>query len=340
MKTVIAGDIGGTNTRLQAVQVEPTSKIYHTVFEREYSSHSFSNFHFILTDFIEAITKNLDLSLSTTDSCFAIAGPISSDENGIQVAKVTNLPWTIENKKIKDNFGFSSVRLINDFEAIAHGLITLTKNDFFQIQKGLPINTAPKIIIGAGTGLGVCQVIYHPTGYCVIPSEGGHCDFAPNNEQQIELLKFLLTQYTHLSYDRLLSGQGIENIFSFISANKGQCYSNFIDQVNNAADPAASISNAFSTEPLARETITLFMSIYGAQAGNLALTNLAYGGVFLAGGIAPKLIEQFQLPNFLDAFKHKGRMSALMSKFPISIIVNTGAGIRGAAVIAGKAGAT
>ncbi len=337
MKTVIAGDIGGTNTRLQVVQLEPASKTYHILLEKKYSSRLFDSFNSILTSFVEAIFQKLNLPLTAIDACFAIAGPISHKDN-TQTASVTNLSWIIESGKIKNSFGFSSVRLINDFEAIAHGLITLTKNDFFQIQEGRFINTAPKIIIGAGTGLGVCQVIYHSAGYCVIPSEGGHCDFAPNNEQQIELLKFLLTQYTHLSYDRLLSGQGIENIFSFVSATKGLYHSNFIDQVNNATDPAACISNAFSTEPLAKETITLFMSIYGAQAGNLALTNLAYGGVFLAGGIAPKLIEQFQSPDFLNAFKHKGRMSTLMNNFPINIIVNTETGIRGAAVIASKTG--
>jgi len=333
MKTVIAGDIGGTKTLLQIVKLEPQSKIYDIIFEKRYACQSYHTFEAILTDFINIVIQKFALKPASINACFAIAGPISSTDNS-QTAKVTNLTWQLDTQALITNYHFSDVTLINDFEAIAHGLSTLTHSDFFQLQSGKINTSAPKIILGAGTGLGVCQIIYHATGYNVIASEGGHCDFAPNNEQQIELLRYLLTRYSHLSYDRLLSGMGINNIFYFLVEQTNQHNADFVKLVNQSLDPAASISNAFKNDPLAEETIKIFLSLYGAQAGNLALTSLAYGGVYLAGGIAPKLIEQFELPHFLNAFKHKGRMSQLMSDFPINVIMNTDVGVRGAAVVA------
>ena len=247
---------------------------------------------------------------------------------------MTNLTWQIHSDDLKAKHPFHRVSLINDFEAVAHGLTTLGENDLVEIQKGNLKKNAPKVILGAGTGLGVCQIVYHDAGYSVLASEGGHCDFAPANEQQIQLLRFLLNRHSHVSYDRILSGLDILNIFSFLAEQHDELQSNFAQTVFNAKDPAAIISSSIKEQPLAKETIDIFMTIYGAQAGNFSLTSLPYGGVYIAGGIAPKLIEQFKSSDFLTAFKQKGRMSRLMEEFRISVIMNTQVGVNGAAVIA------
>ena len=336
MSKVIAGDIGGTKTLLQYVDLDLATSKYQVLFEKRYASGEFSAFNLILDDFVETLRSQSQINIDSTKACFAIAGPINKDGKK-QTAKVTNLTWTLDNQELKSSFSFASVELINDFEAIAHGLATLQSSDLVSLQQGHRKQNAPKLILGAGTGLGVCQIVYHADGYTVLPSEGGHCDFAPGNEAQIELLRFLLTKYPHLSYDRLLSGLGIHNIFSFLAHREALENGDFVQSVNQAEDPAAAISQAMNSQPLAQQAIDIFVEIYGTQAGNFALSSLPYGGVYLAGGIAPKLIEQLQRPHFLEAFKAKGRMSSLMENFPIEVIMNTQIGVRGAAVIAHNA---
>ena len=333
MKQVLAADIGGTKTLLQLVEIDLTYQYYKIIQQKKYSSKDYASFEIIVDDFI-SICRNKIKKLNSLNACFAIAGPIQTMHQNTQQASVTNLDWQINSAETCQRHGLANVRLINDFEAIAHGLRLLDNNDRVVIHQGDYQPNSPKLILGAGTGLGVCQIIYHNDSYRVIASEGGHSDFAPANPQQIRLLEFLAKKYAHLSYDRLLSGLGISNIFSFLVNEYQKENDAFVYEVKNALDPAEKISGSTDEQPLAKETIDIFMSIYGAQAGNFALTNLPYGGVHIAGGIAPKLINELKASDFLKSFKAKGRMSELMEKFPVSVIMDTEVGVKGAAVVA------
>ena len=331
MKTVLAGDIGGTKTLLQLVEIDVATAHYNVVHEQRYASQNYVDFDLIVKDFLSQIEQKITTTQSLP-ACFAVAGPIKNFNQDKQTASVTNLNWQLDSLELKTTHQLRKVSLINDFESIAHGLHILSEQDLVTLQTGQAQDKGVKLIMGAGTGLGVCQLVQHGSSYSVLASEGGHCDFAPADEQQTRLLLYLLKKYPHVSYDRILSGLGIENIFSFLANEQKKDNESFVTNTLAADDPAAQISNMVNEQPIAKETIAMFMSIYGAQAGNFALTALPYGGVYIGGGIAPKLIETLEGSNFLSAFKQKGRMNALMDAFPIHVIMDAQVGVKGAAV--------
>lgn len=325
---VIAGDIGGTKTLLQLAEAD--GKRCHALFERSYASRDYSSFEDVVRAFIDDSKGAQDKP--PVRACFGVAGPV----RGTSV-KVTNLPWDLQSSTLAELMGIESVRFINDFQAIGYSLPALDETDLVQLQAGDRDATGPRVIIGAGTGLGEGIVV--PTGgtWLSLPSEGGHVEFAPVDELQIELLRFMMARHPRVTYERILSGSGLVAIYEFLHTRSGAATdASQLEAVLATPDPAAKISEAamHDRDVVAREALDLFVSIYGAQAGNLALTALATGGVYMAGGIAPKILPSLQKGQFLSQFCAKGRMQVLLKSIPVYVITNQQAGLLGAALAA------
>ncbi len=310
---ILAADIGGTSTRL--LLKDGTD----TIAEQDFPSQNYPDLNTILESFLKAHTKTKPVA-----ACLAVAGPVRHGN-----ARVTNLPWVVNEADISEAFAIPRVRIINDFESVGYGLANLEPSDFHQLQTGLPDATGTRALIGAGTGLGVAIVTRCGKRWQVLPGEGGHVDFAPRNAMQQALLDYLLEQTARVSVEMLLSGPGLERIYEFI------CFQHDIDP-DSARRSAASISSTamMGMDPLAVKTLELFVEIYGAQAGNLALISLATGGVFIAGGIAPKILSLLGSERFLNAFCDKPPMQDLLRSIPIRVVLNTRCGLLGAVQVA------
>jgi len=329
MMRVLAGDIGGTSTRLCAADC--TAGVCRPQRKQQFASVSYAGLTQILSEFLQ------QESVSSFDAvCLAIAGPVRATSTGLS-AKVTNLPWQIESNALAHAFGFPRIRLINDFEAIGYGLPLLEASDFVVLQKGDPAPRGPRALIGAGTGLGQAILVRQGDQTVVIPTEGGHADFGPVDELQLELSRYLLRQYGHASYELVLSGPGLVRLYAFLRARGATAESAALAQAMQAGDPAAAITHAalHRGDPLAQQALDLFVRIYGAQAGNLALTAGAAGGIDIAGGIAPKIVSVLG-ENFLSAFRNKGNMMNYVSAIPVRVIMNTEVGLHGAMLVASR----
>lgn len=310
---ILAADIGGTSCRLL---IKDGSE---TVAEQDFPSQNYPDLNTILHTFLKT-----HADITPNAACLAVAGPVRHGS-----ARVTNLPWIIHETEISEAFSIPRVRIINDFEAIGYGLANLEPSDFYQLQTGLPDATGTRALIGAGTGLGVAIITRCGKRWQVLPGEGGHVDFAPRSAMQHALLDYLLQQTARVSVEMLLSGPGLERIYEFI------CFQHDIDP-DSARRSAASISSTalMGMDPLAVKTLELFVEIYGAQAGNLALTSMATGGVFIAGGIAPKILSLLDSEHFLNAFCDKPPMNELLQSMPIRVVLNTRCGLLGAEQVA------
>lgn len=308
---ILAGDVGGTKTLLMLAEIG--QGVPRTVHEARYENSQFDSLESILADF-------LGTRYHPVAACFAVAGPIDGRQ-----ASLTNLPWQIDADRLEKHFGFGQVRLINDFVAVGYGIEALGLDDLVQLQAGIPLAHAPRVVLGAGTGLGECLLVWGNGHYEVIASEGGHVDFAPADELQIGLLRWLQSNYGHVSYERILSGPGLVAIHDYLRADN--------QKLN---DPADVTDAAFAGEKIAMLALEMFIQIYGAQAGNLALTCLARGGVFIAGGIAPRIIDQIRAGGFMRAFLEKGRHARLVAEMPVQVVINPNVGLLGAASIAGR----
>ena len=326
---VLAGDIGGTSTRLCTAEcTEGACRLRHT---QQFASARYAGLAEILGEFLQ------QESVPSFDAvCLAVAGPVRSTSAG-QSAKITNLPWEIGSVALAQTFGFSRIRLVNDFEAIGYGLPMLGASDFVVLQKGDPVPHGPRAVIGAGTGLGQAILVWQGNQYAVIPTEGGRADFGPVDELQIDLARYLLRQYAHASYEMILSGPGLVRLYAFLRARGATAESTTVAQAMQAGDPAAVLTQAAlqQGDPLAQQALDLFVRIYGAQAGNLALASGATGGIDIAGGIAPKIISVLG-ENFLSAFRDKGAMAYYVSAIPVRVITNTEVGLYGAALVAAR----
>lgn len=322
---VLAGDIGGTKTLLQIADV--TADHYQVIYEQRFESQRYDDFLAMAQSFLGSAPHAAVAAIE--GACIAVAGPVDTTKAG-QQASVTNLPWHIEARPLAATLHLPRLLLINDFQAIGYGIGALISDDLVVLQSGQLQPRAPRMIIGAGTGLGVAQMIWQAGRYQVIPSEGGHIDFAPADEQQMALLRYMQRSFDHVSYDRILSGPGLAQIYAFLqeAAGAGASAQHPLLQRD---DPAAAISAAVGEDPVARVALEMFISIYGAQAGNLALLNLAFGGVYLAGGIAPKIINHLAAGGFIKAFASKGRMANLMTGIPVAVIAHPKVGVMGAA---------
>jgi glucokinase len=324
---ILAGDIGGTNARLAYFQ--PQNGDFHLVTERVFPSREYKEFGDIVSHFLK------DSGLRPEVACFGIAGPVREGR-----VETSNLPWIIEQSRLARQIQVPTTLLINDLEANAWGIGGLISKDL------TPLNSVAKsvgnqAVIAPGTGLGEAGLFWDGNQYQVFACEGGHADFAPQGDLQIELLKFLARRFGHVSYERVLSGPGLVNVYEFLQKRGGEEPAGFAAQ-RSKGDPAAAISQAAlnGTNRLAEEALDLWTSVYGAEAGNLALKAMATGGIFLGGGISPKILPKLTGPVFMDAFLQKGRLRPMLESIPVHVITNDKAGLLGAARCAAAKGST
>jgi glucokinase len=310
---IVAGDIGGTKTLLQLVELSATGRT--VVREARYESGAYRTFEAMLAEFLAGGAPG-----PIDGACFAVAGPVIDRR-----AQVTNLTWGLDAGALAVAFSIARVALINDFYAVALGVPLLTPADLLSLHPGTRVPYAPIAILGAGTGLGEANLVFEGTKWIVVPSEGGHADFAPQDEEQASLFLALRTRYEHVSWERVLSGMGLVNIHNFlIGANRPYDESFPMELAERAERGDASARRAFD----------IFVDVYGAEAGNMALRILARGGVFLAGGIAGKNVSHFTDGRFVSAFLRKGRFQSFLAGVPVDLIVNPKVGLLGAAEMA------
>jgi glucokinase len=319
---ILAGDVGGTNTRLLVARCGDSGPA--VLREKVYSSQRYSDLATIIGEF------SAEAEDRPVAACIGVAGPVTAGE-GTQTASVTNLPWKLDSRHLESSLGIARVRIINDFEAIGHGIPALGADDLLTLQQGQALAGAPCAVLGAGTGLGQALLIGHEPGYEVLPTEGGHADFAPQDDEQISLLRALQRRFGHVSWERVLSGPGLISIYHFLGENEGR-----LPDTGSDIDAAPEISRKAlgGADPLAARALGMFIRIYGAQAGNLALTALARGGVYLAGGIASSVLRAENRDTFMQAFNSKGRMSELTRQIPVHVIQTTRVGLIGAVRLA------
>lgn len=316
----LAGDIGGTKTLLQLVDVQDGEP--RTVSERSFSSQEYPDLTAIVREFLADTDHN-----PPDSACFAVAGPVRA-----QRADITYLPWRLDAAQLSQRLTIPRVELINDFQGIGYGIETLHDDDLLTLQAGHPEPRGTRAILGAGTGLGEGILAWQGERYLMIASEGGHSDFAPRNEKEIELLRYLLQKQQRVSYDDLLSGKGLVAILHFLQRYHGHTIRHALQQAMDEGDAAAAISRSAlaGEDPLATEALEIFVGIYGAQAGNLALTCKATGGIYIAGGIAAKILDLMKSPGFIEAFGNKPPMRELLAEIPVYIVVNPKVGVQGA----------
>jgi glucokinase len=317
---ILAGDIGGTNTRLALFEMKDGQP--QAVTEEIYPSHDYSGLEEIIEKFLRAHPAKLD------SAGIGIAGPI---RDGRCVA--TNLPWVVDCRTIIACTGLPSVVLLNDLESNAYGIATLAASDFLVLQEGAANPAGNAAVISAGTGLGEAGLYWDGAQLHPFPSEGGHSSFATEGDLAFELLQYLAKRYGHVSCERVISGPGLHNIFEFLcDTGRGHAPDWLIEEMRNG-DSSAAISRAAldNRSDLCTQALDLFVRAYGAEAGNLALKVLATGGVYLGGGIAPKIRQKLQDGAFIEAFLAKGRMRLLLETIPIRIILNENTALRGAA---------
>ncbi len=319
-KTVLAADIGGTKTNMALFA-------YHDhrlelQFKSQYSSQDFSDFSDIITRFLPQNSYDVD------SACFGIAGPVIGG-----VCQTTNLPWTIETHTLQKQLGTLHVKLLNDLEATAYGMLYLDDSAFVSLNPNGIDQEGNRAVIAAGTGLGEALLYFDDDSYRPIGTEGGHSDFAPADEQQSALLAWLRRRYPeHVSIERILSGPGIFTLYEFLRNSGVAKEAEFMKTLKADVDKSAAVSRGAleMNDPLCHETLKLFARIYGAEAGNLALKSLSVGGVLIGGGIAPKILPYLQ-EHFMETFRAKGRFSPLLSSMPVHVSLEQETALLGAA---------
>lgn len=319
---ILAGDIGGTRTTLAALDrdLARASMIFESYLSREHA-----DFGEILKLFLHQHPLAIDAC------CVGVAGPILDNR-----CAVTNLPWIVDGAEIASRLGLDEVRLLNDLEAVGFGIDVLQPHEILELQAGEPQAKGNRAVIAAGTGLGEAGLFWDGAAHSPFASEGGHGDFAPSDEREIELLRFLLREHKRVSWERVVSGQGLANLYRFLHDSgrfaAGSEPAAIADEMRTG-DPAAVISRyaAAGTSPLCARALGLFMKLYGAEAGNLALKMMATGGLYVGGGIAPKNLEWVRNGPFIEAFLAKGRMRPLLEAMPVRLLLNDQTGLLGAA---------
>ncbi len=309
---ILAGDIGGTKTVLSLLEKIPDGTLRRHQ-ERTFASAEFLQFDDVLAAFLPA-----DIAIDA--ACFGIAGPVVN-----QRCQTTNLPWLIDAQALKKQLGTGQVKLLNDLEAMALGMLHLPADDLLELNPEAQAQTGNIAVIAAGTGLGEALLYWDGGKHQPIATEGGHCDFAAQNTQQDLLLAFLRKKYPgHVSYERILSGIGFSHLYDFL------CEINFapacpaVSAISDDSDRNAIISRLGinGEDALCAEAVRLFVEIYGAEASNLALKSFAIGGVFIGGGIAPKILSAMQSEGFIQAFKAKGRFHSLLNSVSVKVSLN------------------
>jgi glucokinase len=320
---ILAGDIGGTKSNLALL--EKTGDRLRVVFLHRYASDAYTRFEDMIEDFLgrgKDFLQGLP-QRKIQAAGFGVAGPIIGRR-----VRITNLSWGIQADTVERQLGTPHIVLLNDLEATGYSLASMTSDDMFTLNAGSPASEATRALIAAGTGLGEALLMWNGARYVVAPSEGGHADFAPRTEQEIELLRYLKTMHKYVSFELILSGRGFLTLHEFL--NKNVRHPSFDTP---GSDPAPEITHLGleGACPVCEQTLDLFVTIYGAEAGNLALKGLARGGVFVAGGIAPKILPKIQNGKFFVAFCEKEKFQELLAQFPIHVVLNEEAPLLGAA---------
>lgn len=321
---VLAGDIGGTKTHLALFSVDGEKLRSESL--RTFPSTRYSGLVPVLQEFLAGDQNKID------SACFGIAGPVVDDK-----VKTPNLPWMIDMVELRRALKLDSVSLLNDLEAGAYGIFTLGDDEFYTLNAATMRKSGNKALIAAGTGLG--QAILYSDGHRFHPlaSEGGHADFAPRDELEIELLRYLIDRFGHVSYERVLSGPGLHNIYRFFKEKRGMAEPKFLAERFAAGnDPGAVISQAAlaNEAEICVHSLALFVSLYGAEAGNLALRAKSVRGLYVGGGIAPKILAKLKDGSFMRAFIDKGRYTDFLAAVPVQMVLNDQAALRGAAYYA------
>jgi glucokinase len=320
---VLAGDVGGTKTNLALYEKRGSGLI--PVRETSLQSRQFDSLEAAITRFLESGPRQ-----AIGAACLGVAGPVVE---GRCVA--TNLPWIIDEQVLSRAIPAAKVRLLNDLEAAGYGVLVLPDNEMRLLQAGVA-RRGNIAVIAAGTGLGEAMIVNDGDRRVVIATEGGHTDFAPRGDLEEELLRYLRKEFGRVSVERILAGPGFFNLYRFLRDTGWAKESPEVADKVRSGDPAAVITARASNEgdPLCVKTVEMFVSIYGAEAGNLALKTLAVGGVIVGGGIAPRIIDWITAGGFMTAFKDKGRLSPLMDAIPVRIAINPKAPVIGAAEVA------
>jgi glucokinase len=320
---ILAGDIGGTKSNLALM--EKNGDGFRLVFSHRYPSNDFTCFDDIIEDFLARGENFLSTSPpgKIVAAGFGVAGPVIG--RGV---RITNLSWAIDGDALERQLGTRHVVLLNDLEATGYSLACLAPAELLTLNEGLPAPHGTQALIAAGTGLGEAILTWNGNRYVVMPSEGGHTDFAPRTEREIELLRYLKTLHRFVSFELIVSGRGFLTLHEFL--DKSVRHSTF-DQFGADSAPEITRLGLEGACPVCVETLDLFVTLYGAEAGNLALKALARGGVFVAGGIAPKILPKIQNGNFFAAFCEKEKFQELLSQIPIHVVLNEEAPLLGAA---------
>jgi glucokinase len=317
---VLAGDIGGTKTNLGLFQRGKTRPIFKVM--ETYSSREAPNLEHIIGRFFE---KH---KVTIASACFGVAGPVKGGRS-----KTTNLPWTISEKSIKKRFKWNRVILINDLTATAYAIPLLSNKELHALNKAKARKGQNLGLVAPGTGLGMALLIWVGNRYIPVASEGGHADFGPNDLMEAELWEYLYKRWDHVSVERVLSGSGLFNIYLWLRDSSRHTEPEWLAKKIKAMDPARAISEAAMDrrDPLCEEAMEIFVSIFGSVAGNLALMGMTTGGVYLGGGIPPKILPKLDEETFMHAFTNKGRFKDLLEKIPVRVILNDRAALLGAA---------
>jgi glucokinase len=322
---LLAGDVGGTKTHLAILSTR--DEIRMPIAEAKLPSADYPDLESLVQTFLART------NLAVERACFGVAGPVIAGK-----ATITNLPWEIDERHLEEQLHIPVVTLLNDLNAMAHAVPFLEASDLFTLNAGQRVPHGPVALIAPGTGLGEAFLVWNGTHYQAQPSEGGHTEFGPLNPLEIDLLRFLLNRFEHVSYEHVCSGVGIPNIYAFLRNRNAELAEPvwLTQQMAQVRDITPLIINAAldSARPcqLCTMTVKTFVSILGAEAGNLALKVLATGGVYIGGGIPPRILPFFQDGLFMQSFQHKGRLSEVLTTMPVHLILNDGLALLGAAI--------
>jgi glucokinase len=326
---ILAGDVGGTKVHLALYNFNGGTLT--PVRDEKFPATQFASLDDVVKKFLAGMDDEKPQIMA---SCFGCPGPVRDGR-----LKLTNLPWTLDARDLQKSLGIEHIFLINDLEANGYGIPELAQDKVFTLHKGDPSAVGHRGLVSAGTGLGECLLIWdgHLRRHLPIPSEGGHTDFAPRNDREIALLQYLRKQLNgRVSYERVMSGIGIKNVYAFLRDDQKMDEPQWLRERMAAEDPNAVIGQCAEdgSSEICAETLQIFVSVFGAEAGNVALKVLAMGGIYLGGGIAPKILKTMQNGCFTDAFLDKGRLSPLLHNVPVRVILDDTCALLGAAAYA------
>jgi glucokinase len=319
---ILAGDVGGTKVHLALYDFKDGKLDYSR--DERYPAKDYAG--------LEEIVKQFLGGAKVDAACFGVPGPVRNGR-----LRLTNLPWTLDSRELATNLAITHVFLINDLEANGYGVAELSADQIYTLAEGDASQIGNRALIAAGTGLGEGLLIWNGHSHVPYPSEGGHSDYAPRNEDEIDLLRFLKQKYDgRISFERVVSGMGLTNVYDFLREVRGMDVPKWLAQRMAAEDPNAVITECAlaAKSEICERALDMFVSAYGAETGNLALKILSVGGVYVGGGIAPKILEKLKDGTFMKAFTDKGRLSQLLINMPVRIILESRAALLGAAAYA------